>query len=94
MNFIKKGLVSGFDSLLTRLLVKKFGILESGEEPKSECPELELLAAYLEHNLTASQVKEVEGHLVECRLCRETVVGVFKSQKLLADPAWQEMEKS
>jgi hypothetical protein len=94
MNFIKGRIVSGFDGLLTRLLVKRFGLLESHESQKSECPELEMLAAYLEHNLTANQIREIEGHLVACRRCRKTVINIFNSEKFVVDPILPKAEKS
>jgi hypothetical protein len=57
------------------------------------CPELEMLAVYLEHNLTENQTRKIEGHLVECRLCRKTVINTFRSQKFVSDPALHEVKK-
>jgi hypothetical protein len=93
MNFIKERMVSGFDNLLTRLLVKRFGLLDSNDSQKSACPELEMLTVYLEHNLTENQTRKIEGHLVECRLCRKTVINTFRSQKFVSDSALNEVKK-
>jgi hypothetical protein len=79
MELIKKIIVSGFDSLLARLLVRGFKIFEVHEAQISPCSVLEIIAAYLEHNLNDSQVKELEGHLVKCPLCRTTLVDRFKN---------------
>lgn len=94
MHFIKRRLVNGFDELLSRLLIKRLGLLNTPEPKKSECPDLNILAAYLSHNLRASQTTELEGHMVDCRLCRKTVINTFRSLKNLPDPPFPEIKKS
>jgi hypothetical protein len=42
-------------------------------ESPQVCPELEILAAYAEANLTARERAVTEGHLVQCLDCRRTV---------------------
>jgi hypothetical protein len=85
MNFIKRKVVNSFDRLLTRVLIKRFDLLDNQQSQKSECPELDILAAYLDHNLTEAQTRELEGHMVECRLCRKMVINTFKSLENLPD---------
>jgi hypothetical protein len=92
VNFIKRRLVNGFDSLLTRVLIKRFGLLDNQQSQKPECPDLNILAAYLGHNLTEVQTRQLEGHMVECRLCRKTVINTFNSLENLPDPLLPEMK--
>jgi hypothetical protein len=92
VHFIRRRIVSGFDELLSRLLIKRFDLLSSRESHKSDCPDLNILAAYLSHNLTASQTTELEGHMSECRLCRKTVIHTFKSLENLPDPSMPDMK--
>jgi hypothetical protein len=92
MKFIKRKVVNGFDSLLTRVLIKRLGLLGSQQSHQSECPDLNILAAYLDHNLTEVQTRELEGHMVVCRLCRKTVIHTFKSLENLPDSSLPEMK--
>ncbi|MEW6207613.1 MAG: zf-HC2 domain-containing protein [Acidobacteriota bacterium] len=55
-------------------------------ELASACPDTELLAAYLENNLTVETREQVEAHLVECRICRRIVAEVIKSESVVPDP--------
>lgn len=54
-------------------------------ELKEDCPEIELLAAYIEHTLTPEETPMVEAHLVVCRLCRRTVILTFRNRGLIDD---------
>ncbi len=56
------------------------------KELESACPDIELLAAYLENNLSKKARKLVEAHLLECRLCRRVVAQAIKSKSVVPDP--------
>jgi hypothetical protein len=86
MNIIKERIVNSLGNLLTRFLVKHSRILENNEELKTACPELEMLALYLEHDLTDEQIKMLEIHMTQCRLCRKTVINAFNSRELIVKP--------
>src|SRR5438045_9416909 len=51
-----------------------------------ECPELEMLAAYVDHNLMAREQRLIEAHLLVCKRCRQTVVQTFRMKAAIADP--------
>ncbi len=51
-----------------------------------ECPSLERLATYLDHNLDEAEVRLMEAHLVACQACRRLVVAVVQSQQAVPDP--------
>ena len=51
------------------------------KEMPSEHPSASILAAYREHSLTPEEVAAVERHLVECRLCRETLKEVVTHEE-------------
>lgn len=50
------------------------------------CPEIEMLAAYVDHNLTLDERCHVEAHLILCRQCRKIVVMTFKTKATIEDP--------
>ncbi len=51
-----------------------------------ECPGIEMLAAYVDRNLTEAERRRVEGHMVVCRVCRQTVVLTFRTKAAIPDP--------
>ncbi|HEY7543523.1 MAG TPA: zf-HC2 domain-containing protein [Blastocatellia bacterium] len=52
----------------------------------SACPDIELLAAYLENNLTDEVREQMEAHFVECRICRRVIAQAIKSKRVVPDP--------
>ena len=50
------------------------------------CPEDGLLGAYIENNLLPEEKRQIEAHLVECRLCRELIAAVITSMAAVPDP--------
>lgn len=52
----------------------------------NDCPPIELLAAYIDHNVTPEERATVETHMVECAICRKTVVLTVKSLTIIPDP--------
>lgn len=52
---------------------------KGGSSMKRECPEIEMLAAYVDHNVTAEEQRVLEAHFGLCALCRRTVVLTFES---------------
>jgi predicted anti-sigma-YlaC factor YlaD len=46
----------------------------------SDCPPLELLAAFLDHELRPEEQAAVEHHLAECRTCREVIKAALPSE--------------
>jgi anti-sigma factor RsiW len=52
-----------------------------------DCPTVEALAAYVDHNLNATERSVIEAHLNRCLICRRTVALVLKSQITISDPA-------
>lgn len=46
---------------------------------KRECPEIEMVAAYVDHNVTDEEQRVLEAHFALCALCRRTVVLTFES---------------
>jgi anti-sigma factor RsiW len=53
---------------------------ERGRDVFEECPEIELLAAYADQNLTPAEQGWMEGHFAECDICRETLLTTLKSK--------------
>lgn len=53
----------------------------------SPCPDIELLAAYLENNLSQEAREQMEAHFVECRICRRVIAQAIKSEAAVPDPA-------
>ncbi|PYT05399.1 MAG: hypothetical protein DMF60_12110 [Acidobacteria bacterium] len=51
-----------------------------GEELQDQCPDLETLAAYLDHKLTFDENQLVESHLLRCSLCRQTASEAVKTE--------------
>jgi hypothetical protein len=45
-----------------------------------ECPEIELLAAYADQNLTPAEQGWMEDHFAACDVCRETLLTTLKSK--------------
>ena len=85
MSGMKEKIVNWFDSILIGLLIKRFGLPEANEMPPSVCPEPEMLAAYVEANLSPQMVREIEGHVRSCRRCSKTVISVLNSQTGLSN---------
>ena len=52
----------------------------------SACPDIELLAAYLENNLTDEAREQMEAHFVECRTCRRVIARAIRSETAVPDP--------
>jgi hypothetical protein len=50
-------------------------------QPKTECPDAEILALYIDNKLEKRQKEWLEGHLVECDSCLEQVVLCKSAQK-------------
>lgn len=50
---------------------------------RDECPEVEMLSAYVDHNVTAKEELLLEAHFAGCWLCRETVVSSFRCLTML-----------
>lgn len=51
-----------------------------------DCPSIESLAAYIDHNLTVNERERIEAHLICCPPCRKTIALVIKSQATVPDP--------
>ena len=59
---------------------------DTGEpQLKENCPEIELLAAYAEHELTPKETLTLESHLADCRKCRRIVILTFRNRSLIDD---------
>jgi hypothetical protein len=75
---------------LEEMLARRFTCwyLQATREKKlsEECPDLQLLAAFVEQNLLPEQKLLVEEHIADCWRCRKLVVMVFKVQKVVPDP--------
>ncbi len=52
----------------------------------SACPNIELLAAYLENNVSQKTREQMEAHLVECRICRRVIAQAIKSESAVPAP--------
>jgi hypothetical protein len=50
-----------------------------------KCPEIEILAAYVDHNLTLDEQQQVESHLIVCTLCRQVVILTSRSKDSILD---------
>jgi len=48
-----------------------------------ECPDIELLASYAEHELTQNELAMIEAHLARCFVCRQTVILNFRNRFLI-----------
>jgi hypothetical protein len=59
----------------------------------SECPDENLLGAYIERQATPKEVAVVEAHLADCRVCREVVFLVLESKEVVPDPALPDFDK-
>ncbi|HJQ71398.1 MAG TPA: zf-HC2 domain-containing protein [Blastocatellia bacterium] len=46
-----------------------------------KCPEPELLAAYLDHNVTLEEVERLEAHIAECGDCRELIALAVRNEE-------------
>lgn len=53
---------------------------------QGQCPAAEILAAYLEGQLTTSERTFIEDHLVNCNKCRHIVSTALKSQDSVVFP--------
>jgi anti-sigma factor RsiW len=63
------------------LLCERAGLFHQVEEELlNQCPELELVAAYLDGNATADESRFMEGHIAECRGCRRLIKYIIKSE--------------
>ena len=94
MTFIKEKIISWFDAVLIGLLIKRFGLPEANAEPISACPELEMLAAYMEENLSPQMAREIAGHVGICRPCRKLLISARRSQELVPDPVFSQRKES
>ncbi|MBI3651641.1 MAG: hypothetical protein HY231_11545 [Acidobacteria bacterium] len=50
------------------------------------CPDTESLAVYLEHKLSVKETAKLEGHFAGCRICREIIAQVIKSEAEIPAP--------
>ena len=67
------------------MLSLEIKILRWGGALAYECPEIELLAAYIDHKISAEARERVESHLADCSLCRETIALALKSRIAVPD---------
>jgi len=51
-----------------------------------DCPEPELLAAYLEGLGSDSERRQIEAHLADCRDCRRIIALIVRSEAAVPDP--------
>jgi putative zinc finger protein len=51
-----------------------------------DCPEPEMLAAYMERVLSPDRLWRMEEHLVRCRVCRQVLMLAIKSKDVVPDP--------
>ena len=51
-----------------------------------QCPDLELIAAFLDGNITAEARALVEDHIGWCGFCRKLVAHVIKTEALVPKP--------
>jgi predicted anti-sigma-YlaC factor YlaD len=56
-------------------------------ETQGQCPAAEILAAYLESQLTTKERILIEDHLVTCNKCRHIVSTTVKSQDSIVLPS-------
>lgn len=59
----------------------------------TQCPNTEVLAAYLDRNLTSQERSLVEKHLIACAKCRHIVAQVVKSEDSMAGSPDKDMEE-
>lgn len=52
-----------------------------------ECPNVEMLAAYAEHELEPEETLVTEAHLADCTVCRQIVILTVRSKVLMEDLA-------
>lgn len=51
------------------------------------CPELELLAAFVEGNVSSDERSAIESHLKQCPRCFDIVASVVESMIIVPDPS-------
>ena len=51
-----------------------------------ECPDIEMLAAYVDRNLKDAERLVIEAHMVVCKVCRQTVILTFRTKAAIPDP--------
>jgi hypothetical protein len=56
----------------------------------SECPDENLLAAYVERSVMIRELAQLEAHLIDCRDCRDVVFLVLESKEVVPDPVLPE----
>ena len=56
------------------------------EEFESDCPPLEMLAAYLEGKLTGQEMSSIEAHFLRCSKCRKLISRALKSESPIPPP--------
>lgn len=54
-----------------------------------ECPDDDVLAAFVSRNLRPTERAEVEAHLGRCRECREVVAFVIRCEEPLPDDPYK-----
>ena len=54
------------------------------EEMAAQCPTTEVLAVYLDHNLTSEDRALIEKHLIACDKCRHIVSAALKAEDSIA----------
>jgi anti-sigma factor RsiW len=52
-----------------------------------KCPDAEILAVYLDGELTSTERTLVERHLSDCRQCRSIVATAVRSEESVAFPS-------
>ncbi len=57
-----------------------------GKVLASECPDIEILAAYADRNLEPDEQKVLEAHLVKCHVCRKTIISIFEIKRAISGP--------
>lgn len=51
----------------------------------AECANVEMLAAYAEHELEPEEILVIEAHLADCSVCRQIVILTVRSKVLMED---------
>jgi hypothetical protein len=74
------------EELLARRFTRWYRQATRKNKLSEECPDLQLLAAFVEQNLLPEQKLLVEEHIADCWRCRKIVVMVFNVQKVVPDP--------
>ena len=49
------------------------------------CPDTELLAAYVDENVTEKERRHIDAHLVDCERCLDVVAFVIASKVAIPD---------